>query len=75
MSIRELRHHGGDIVDRVTAGERVTITRGGRPVAELRPVSEPRLTAEVLFDRWRQVPVTDPVAWRADVDGVLDPSL
>ncbi|MGQ0519936.1 MAG: type II toxin-antitoxin system Phd/YefM family antitoxin, partial [Actinomycetota bacterium] len=26
-SIRELRNHGGEVIDRVAAGERVTITR------------------------------------------------
>ncbi|MCC6184817.1 MAG: type II toxin-antitoxin system prevent-host-death family antitoxin, partial [Microthrixaceae bacterium] len=28
-SIRELRNHGGEVVDRVRAGEVVTITRDG----------------------------------------------
>ena len=38
VSIRELRNHGGDVVDRVAAGENLTVTRPGKPVAELRPV-------------------------------------
>jgi len=36
VTIRELRNHGGDVVDRVAAGERLIVTRDGRPVAELR---------------------------------------
>jgi len=73
VTIRDLRHHGGEIVDRAAAGEHVTITRGGRAVAELRPVVEPWLGGEALLERWRQVPVVDPGAWRRDVDAVLDP--
>ncbi len=38
-SIRELRNHGGEVIDRVAAGERVTITRDGKAVAELRPLA------------------------------------
>ena len=38
VTIRDLRNHGGEVVDRVEAGEQLTVTRDGRPVAELRPV-------------------------------------
>jgi prevent-host-death family protein len=38
ISIRDLRNHGGEVIDRVEAGERLTVTRDGRPVAELRPL-------------------------------------
>jgi Antitoxin Phd_YefM, type II toxin-antitoxin system len=33
VTIRELRNHGGDVVDRVARGEPVTITRAGQPGA------------------------------------------
>lgn len=33
-SIRELRNHGGEIVDRAARGEHLTITRSGKPVAD-----------------------------------------
>jgi hypothetical protein len=36
VSIREPRNHGGEVVDRIARGEQITITRAGRPVAELR---------------------------------------
>ncbi|CAN5705426.1 hypothetical protein BH20ACT2_BH20ACT2_23180 [soil metagenome] len=74
-SIRDLRNHGGDVVDLVVTGERVTITRSGTPVAELRALRPPPLAAEVLLSRWRNVPVIDPDRLRADLDGVLDPLL
>lgn len=75
VTIRELRNHGGEVVDRVAAGEQVTITRAGRPVAELRPIPVPGLTAEQLLERWRHVQPVDPATLRADLDDIIDPSV
>jgi len=72
VSIRDLRNHGGDVVDRVAAGEHVTITRAGRAVAELRPTGRPRLSADALLARWRRLPALDPHRLRSDIDAVLD---
>jgi prevent-host-death family protein len=74
VSIRELRNQGGEVVDRAARGEQITITRSGRPVAELRAVRPP-LSAEALLSRWSRLPVVDAVALRADIDQLLDPSL
>jgi prevent-host-death family protein len=74
VSIRELRNHGGDVVDRAAAGEQITITRSGREVAELRAVRPP-LSAEALLARWNRLPAVDPAALRADIDQLLDPGL
>ena len=74
VSIRELRNQGGDVVDRAAAGEQITITRSGRPVAELRAVRPP-LSAEALLTRWHRLPPVDPSALRADIDELLDPGL
>lgn len=74
-SIRELRNHGGEVIDRVAAGERVTITRGGKAVAELRPLPRQLLTAVSLIERFRRLPTVDPVRFRAEVDAVVDQSL
>ena len=75
VSIRDLRNRGGDIVDRVSRGERVTITRDGRPVAELRPLAPSPLRAEELIQLWRGLPPVDAAALRADIDALIDPSL
>lgn len=75
VTIRDLRNHGGKMVDRVAQGEQITITRGGRPVAELRPVARRPLTAETLLTRWRKLPAVDYTAMRAELDEVLDPTL
>jgi prevent-host-death family protein len=42
VTIRELRNQGGEVVGRAAQGEQITITRSGRPVAELRALP-PRL--------------------------------
>ena len=73
--MRELRNHGGEVVDRVVAGEHLIVTRSGRPVAELRPVGRTAVKAEVLLERWRRLPHLDPDRLREDLDELLDPTL
>ena len=75
VSIRDLRNHGGEIVDRAAAGERIIITRAGEPVAELVPLQKRPLTAEALLERWRKLPPLDYDAMRAELDEIIDPSL
>lgn len=70
VSIRELRNQGGEIVDRAANGERITITRGGKPVAELSPL-HPEPTADVILASFRGLPPIDYEAFRADVDEVM----
>ena len=75
VSIRELRNRGGDVINRVVAGERITVTRDGRAVAELRPLGRPAVPARVLKRRWSRLPALDPEALRHDLDRVVDGSL
>lgn len=75
VSIRELRNHGGEVVDRAAGGEQITITRAGKAVAELRPASRSPLTASSLLARWRGLPAVDPATVRADIDATIDSSL
>jgi prevent-host-death family protein len=75
VTIRDLRNHGGEVVDRVAAGESLVVTRSGEPVAHLVPVRRRGLDAATLLARWRRLPHVDGAALRADVDSVLDPSL
>ena len=75
VNIRDLRNHGGEVIDRVAGGEAVVVTRSGKPVAELRPVLPDALDATTLLARWRNVPVLNAAALRADVDAVGDQSL
>ena len=75
VSIRDLRNRGGEVVDRVAAGDRVTVTRDGIPVAELRPVPRAPLGAAAMIERWRRLPRVDPATFRRDVDDALDARL
>ena len=75
VSIRELRNHGGEVVERVEHGEAICITRDGRPVAELRPLEHAHLALPALLARFRGLPLIDPAALRRDIDEILDPSL
>jgi prevent-host-death family protein len=75
VNIRDLRNHGGDVIDRLVGGERITITRAGKPVAELRPLPGPALSAEALLHRWHRLPPVDPIVLRADLDEILEAAL
>jgi prevent-host-death family protein len=75
VSIRDLRNRGGEVVDRAARGELITITRAGKRVAELRPLTRPGLSAEALVERWRHLPAVDPGALRREIDEVVDPGL
>ncbi|MGI8761475.1 MAG: type II toxin-antitoxin system Phd/YefM family antitoxin [Jatrophihabitantaceae bacterium] len=74
-TVRALRNQGGHVLDRVVSGERVTITRDGKPMARLEPVGRERLTAAALAARSARLPQLDPHRLRADVDAIVDQSL
>ena len=75
VSIRDLRNHGGDVVDRAAKGERLTITRSGKPVAELRPLEREPMSLELILARRRHLPAVDPDQLRHDLDQIVDQTL
>jgi prevent-host-death family protein len=75
VSIRDLRNHGGEVVERAARGEHLTITRGGRPVARLVGLRPAPIALAELQRRWARLPYLDPDALRRDVDAVIDPVL
>lgn len=75
VTIRDLRNHGGDVIDRVLSGERLIVTRSGKPVAELRPLGRRALDPATLLSRWRLLPTVDPEQFRTDLDSVIDWSI
>jgi len=75
VSIRDLRNRGGDIVERASGGELITITRAGTPVAQLRSLPPNPATAEQLLSRWSRLTPLDANSLRADIDAALDSSL
>lgn len=75
VSIRELRNHGGEVVERAQRGEQLTITRAGKPVAQLTALRRPPAPLDELRRRWARLPHVDSTALRRDIDDVLDPTV
>ena len=75
VTVRDLRNQGGRVLERVAAGESLTVTMDGRPVAELRPLPGLALSASALLARWRSLPPVDADLLREDIDRTLDTSL
>ncbi len=66
---KELRNHIGEVLRRVEAGENLTVTVAGRPVAELRPTGRRRWVGGAVLARVWQGPA--PREMEADL-GRLD---
>ena len=75
IPIRALRNSGGEVADRVIAGENLTVTRAGTPVMELRAVRAPSLTSVALIQRWRRLPAVDFRELREDLSTLMDDSV
>lgn len=75
VTVRELRNHGGDVLNRVLRGETLQVTRDGQPVAEIAPARGRGLTADELIRRSRLLPPIEPGRFRREVDAVLDQRL
>ena len=75
VTVRELRNHGGRVLERVAKGESLRVTLDGRPVAELRPLPSKSLSAAMLLKRWRGLPPMDVDALRSALDEIIDTSI
>lgn len=74
VTVRDLRNHGGKVLDEVLRGHAVLVTRDGEPVAELRPAPRRGPSARELVARRRHLPHVDPTTLRDDLDAVVDMS-
>lgn len=74
VSIRDLRNRGGEILDAVSGGDTVTVTRQGRPIAELRPLRRGTDSTRLL-EAWRGTPTFSFAALRDDLAVIVDDSL
>jgi antitoxin (DNA-binding transcriptional repressor) of toxin-antitoxin stability system len=72
VAVRDPSNRGGEILNRVAAGQTMTITRDGEPIAELRRLPRRPLPARLLLQRWHRLPDIDPARLRTDIDSVLD---
>lgn len=75
VNVRDLRNHGGEVLDRVAAGEIVTVVRSGSAVATLHPLPRNGLSAEELIARRRNLPSVDPASLRREIDNMMDSAL
>lgn len=74
VTIRQLRNEGGRVLERVERGESLTVTRSGRPIAQLVPLPRPPLTTAELKRRMANLPPMDADALRRDIDELFDQS-
>ena len=71
---RVLRNQSSAVLREVQAGQTITITRNGMPVAELRPVPPRRFAPRAaIADAARRALRVDLARLRADLDSVVDP--
>ena len=75
VNVRDLRNHGGEVLDRVASGEVVIVERSGKPVAQLTRLPRQSLSTAELVERSRHLPPMDADALRRDIDEVMDTSL
>ncbi|MEU1953902.1 type II toxin-antitoxin system Phd/YefM family antitoxin [Nocardia rhamnosiphila] len=73
ISQAELRNSSAGVMDALEAGEDFVITRNGRPVGELRPITPPRsLTTAALKRRLaRFADTANAVDERAEIDAAF----
>lgn len=72
---RELRNSNAQVMDEVASGETFVVTRNGIPVAELRPVQNPRRTLVPKAELRALAsagPHIDAGQFRADLDHAVD---
>lgn len=69
---RELRNDNAEIMRRVEAGESFTVTRNGKPIADLVPHRAERVrhrrSLGDLQARFRRLPAIDVARWNAERD-------
>jgi prevent-host-death family protein len=71
ISQRELRNDNAEIMRRVEAGESFTVTRNGKPIADLVPhgaTQKKTKTGRDMQEEFRQLPPIDVAQWYRDRD-------
>ena len=73
---RELRNDSGAVLREVQAGQTITVTRNGVPVAELRAVPQRRFVHRAaIVEAAHRAPRVEYDRLRADLDAVVDQSV
>lgn len=70
---RDLRNDSGKVLAAVESGESFTITRNGKPVAELKPLTQRTFVPIAELARTSaHLPRIDYTEWRAEMDSLID---
>ena len=72
VTVFELRNDSGQALDRVLAGELLTVIRDGQPVTEMSPISIPA-GLSALKTRASKLNAIDPVLLRNDLEELVEP--
>jgi prevent-host-death family protein len=73
---RELRNDSAAVLREVQAGQTITISRNGVPIAELRPVPPRQFVPRaVIADAAKRAPRVDAARLRIDLDSGIDQSV
>ena len=72
VTVFELRSDSGQVLDRVLAGELLTVIRDGQPVTEMSPISIPA-GLSALKTRASKLNAIDPVLLRNDLEELVEP--
>ena len=72
VTVFELRSDSGQVLDRVLAGELLTVIRDGQPVAEMSPISIPA-GLSTLKTRASRLKAIDPISLRNDLEELVEP--
>jgi len=73
ISQRELRNDSAAVLREVQSGRRLTVTRNGVPVAELRPVAAGLFVPRAVIAAAIALgPAVDSHTFRADLDAIVD---
>ena len=76
VPMADLHKKSAKIIRQVEAGNTVTITRNGQPVAELLPAEKYKPRAQEIWEQWSKDPLNiDYDEFREDVDRGIDVSL
>ncbi len=76
ISQRELRNDSAAVLREVQSGRRLTVTRNGIPVAELRPVAAGRFVPRAVIAAAVDLgPAIDRDVFVADLDAMVDQGL
>ena len=75
IPVRTLRNDGGRVLDRVSRGESLTVTRDGTPIAQLQPLQRQPLPMAEILEKMKNAPKVDYERFRADIDNLFDSEL